>query len=77
VLAQFFKHPNPEVVASAIEAAVELGESSLLPDLQKLKSDKRNVQLPDDETQSSIGLLASEAIHLLRELSDGDKGHGR
>jgi HEAT repeat protein len=73
VLARFLEHRDPDAVAAAIEAVVEIGNPSALPLLEKLLSDSRRVQLEDDagtEGDASIGELASEARSLLvRETS--------
>lgn len=69
---RFLEHPDAEVVAAAIEAAVELDAPELADAIRALESDTRRVQLDEGfeaETQATIGELAEEAIAALdREL---------
>jgi HEAT repeat protein len=68
LLARFLAHPDPDAVASAIEAVVEAGDPSALPLLEPLAGDARRVQLRDDggtESDATIGELAAEARALL------------
>jgi HEAT repeat protein len=73
LLARFLQHRDPDAVAAAIEALVELGDPSAVPLLDKLQTDSRRVQLEDEggtEGDASIGELAVEARGLLtREAS--------
>jgi HEAT repeat protein len=73
LLARFLQHRDPDAVAAAIEALVELGDPSAVPLLDKLQTDSRRVQLEDEggtEGDASIGELAAEARGLLtREAS--------
>lgn len=57
-------HPDPEVVASAIEALAELGDSEAVSLLKPLLKDKRVVELSegDGSYSTSIAELAEEAI---------------
>jgi HEAT repeat protein len=68
LLARFLAHKDPDAVASAIEALVELGDPSVLPLLEPLAGDARRVELEDEggtEGDASIGELVSEARALL------------
>lgn len=64
LIARCLKHTDPEVVASGIEAITELGDDSAVPLLKPLLSDRRVVQLEEDDSSYSttIAELASEAI---------------
>lgn len=69
LLEKFLAHKEAEVVASAIEALVEIGDASAARALEALKKDKREVSVEDDgeEAQSvTIGELALEALTLLK-----------
>ncbi len=69
LLRRFLKHSHPEVVASAIEAALLTGEHELVTALEALRDDKRVVSLEDEEGNEGpptyIGELASEAAAAL------------
>jgi HEAT repeat protein len=70
---RFFDHPNEEVVASAIEAAVELGDPASIQKLAKLEKDTRLVELDEEdddgpEASVTIGELAKEARLMLETL---------
>jgi HEAT repeat protein len=62
-------HPDPEVVASAIEALAELGDPDGVPLLKPLTKDKRVVELSEGDSSYSTSLaeLAEEAIAELSE----------
>jgi HEAT repeat protein len=76
---RFLEHPNEEVVASAIEACVELGDPTSIAKLSRLERDTRLVELDDGETERSseasvtIGELAKEARLLLQSLEPEDR----
>lgn len=75
LLAGFLKHKDPEAVAAAIEAIVEIGDPAAMSLLAPLEKDARQVQLDEDEGENSavsIGDLATEARQLLADL--GAKG---
>ncbi len=75
LLARFLAHADPEAVAGAIEALVELGDPSAAPLLAPLEKDTRTVQLEDDEGEDGkvgLGELATEARQLLMGAPDGD-----
>ena len=66
------RHADPDAVAAAIEALVELHDGSLLSSLEPLKNDKRMVQMADEDsdqriTEITVGELAKEAIALLSD----------
>jgi HEAT repeat protein len=68
LLAQFLKHRDPDAVASAIEALVEIGDPTALPLLDPLARDARRVELEDDggtDGDASIAELVAEARTLL------------
>jgi HEAT repeat protein len=71
---RFFEHPNEEVVAAGIEAAVEVGDPASVPKLVRLEEDTRLVELDqedsEDEAEGSvtIGELAKEARLMLETL---------
>jgi HEAT repeat protein len=73
LLGRFLQHADPEAVAAAIEALVELGDPSVASMLTPLEHDKRVAQLEDEEGEEgkiTIGELASEARTLLAEIDD-------
>jgi hypothetical protein len=65
-------HPSEEVVAAAIEAAVEVGDPASVPKLARLEQDGRLVELDDEEDDVegtvTIGELAKEARLMLETL---------
>jgi HEAT repeat protein len=68
LLARFLAHRDPDAVAAAIEALVEIGDPSAIPLLDSLAADPRRVQLEDEggtEGDASIGELVAEAVVLL------------
>lgn len=76
---RFLEHANEEVVAAAIEACVELGDSSSVAKLAKLERDTRLVELDDEgeedrgaDASVTIGELAKEARLLLQSLEPED-----
>lgn len=87
LIGRFLAHRDAEVVAAAIEAAVELGDPSLAKHLGRLEKDKRLVELTEEDddgddspdagttpTKITIGELAAEAIGLLEERGNGADG---
>jgi len=64
LLEQFMKHEQAKVVAAGIEASVLLMDPDILPALQTLVGDAREVTVEDyeDETTATVGQLATEAI---------------
>jgi HEAT repeat protein len=71
LLGSFLGLARAEVVASAIEALVELGDPSAIPMLRAIASDTRTVELEDDSEAVSLGVLAEEACEILEEAEEG------
>ncbi len=72
LFAKLLAHPDPEVVASTIEAAVDRGDPGVERDLARLVDDTRRVSMDDeagDVDTVALGQLAREA---LAELSGDD-----
>lgn len=66
LIKRFLAHEEGEVVASAIEAIMSLGDPAGVELLQPLTEDEREVELDDTEGESAtIGDLALEAISAL------------
>lgn len=67
LIARCLSHEDPEVVASAIEALAELGDSDAVSLLQPLTRDQRVVELSEGDASYSTTLseLALEAINEL------------
>ncbi|MEO0322394.1 MAG: HEAT repeat domain-containing protein [Myxococcota bacterium] len=67
LLKGFLAHPDAAVVAAAVESAAVLGDPALVPALEALQDDPRDVTVADfeEETSASIGELAREALSLL------------
>jgi hypothetical protein len=77
LLGRFLRHADPEAVAAAIEALVEVGDPSVASLLAPLEKDTRAVQLEDDEGEEgkvTIGELAAEARALLGEMEGARSG---
>jgi hypothetical protein len=71
LLGLFLQHKDPEAVAAAIEALVEVGDPAAAQMLAPLASDTRVVQLEDDEGEEgkvTLGELATEARELLADI---------
>lgn len=66
-LKRFLQHPASDVVAAAIEAAVELADPSLVPALAELTEDTRDATLEEFEGPITIGELAQHALEALGE----------
>lgn len=65
---RFLAHPDPDAVASAIEALVDSADPSVLPMLEPLAADTRKVQLEDEggtEGEATIAELVAEARSML------------
>jgi HEAT repeat protein len=81
LLGKFLGHADPEAVAAAIEALVEVGDPSAAPLLAPLEKDKRHVQIEEEEGEEgrvTLGELASEARQLLSEIHEAqNEGRGR
>ncbi|NUQ73536.1 MAG: HEAT repeat domain-containing protein [Polyangiaceae bacterium] len=78
LLGMFLAHKDPDAVAAAIEALVEIGDPSAIPLIEKLADDPRMVEIADDggdaTSEVTLGELASEALDLLSPEDDGDFG---
>ncbi len=72
LLRRFLKHPDAEVVAAALEAAVDAHEPELVDALRALVDDERDVTIADfeTETEATIGALASEAVEHFERMED-------
>lgn len=71
LLGRFLQHADADVVASGIEALVELGDPAAIPMLAKLARDPRQVQLEEEEGEGErvgLGELAHEASELLADM---------
>ena len=78
LLKRFLRHSSADVVAAAIEAAVESVEPAVVPELQKLTDDERDVTIADfeSETEATVGALAAEALTFFERLEDLDAETG-
>jgi HEAT repeat protein len=78
LLGLFLAHKDPEAVAAAIEALVEIGDPSGARLLAPLEGDERTVELADEgddaTSEVTLGELAAEALELLQEGAD-DEGN--
>lgn len=75
LLGMFLAHPNAEVVAAGLEAAVMLGDPRMADTFKTLLDDKRLVHVEDEEGEGddvTIGVLAADAISMLE--GGGDEG---
>lgn len=71
LLGRFLSHADPEAVAAAIEALVDMGDAGAASLLGPLTSDARRVSLEDEEGEEgtvTLGELAREAVKLLAEI---------
>ncbi len=69
LLSKFLEHDDPDAVAAAIEALVEVGDPAAVKPLEALLDDERTSVLgeeDDAEAEVAIGDLAGEAISLLK-----------
>lgn len=75
LLARFLQHPDPDAVAAAIEAFVELGDPSAARLIEPLTKDQRTVEVGDEGEEAAdvtIGELAEEALELLEGLEEDE-----
>ena len=72
LLKRFLRHPDAEVVAAAIEAAVDSAEAGVVPVLEELVDDPRDVTMADfeTETEATVGELAAEALEVFERMED-------
>jgi HEAT repeat protein len=72
----FLHHKDPDAVAAAIEALVDLGDGGAKKHLEALRKDDRVVELADEgdgeTSEVSLGELAEEAIGMLEAMGDDD-----
>lgn len=78
LLSQFLTHQDPDAVAAAIEALVEVGDPAAAQKIAPLVGDTRTVELAEGEEdrteEVTLGELAEEAISLLEDVEDeGDE----
>jgi HEAT repeat protein len=77
LMAQFIGHRDPDAVAAAIEALVEIGDPAGARLLAPLDGDDRTVELSDDGDEATseitLGELAAEALELLGEGGDDEE----
>lgn len=73
LLARFLLLDDADAVAAAIESLVEIGDPRAVKDLEKLKNDRREVDLDEgDALSATIGDLAEDAINELSAPREGD-----
>ncbi len=67
LIRRFLEHPNPDVIAAAIEAAAQLQDPDAIEDLEPFLGDVRQVIIEDfeEETKTTLGELAAEALEML------------
>ncbi len=73
LLEQFLAHEDPDAVAAAIEVAVEVGEPSIAAFIEKLKDDKRTVEMSDeneDTAEVTIAELAADALSIFEAMAE-------
>lgn len=68
LLARFLRHPDAEVVASAVEGLSELGDPAAVKDLEPLRDDPRSIELDeeDGDISATLGDLVTETIESLQ-----------
>lgn len=78
LLEKFLGHADPDAVAAAIEASLEIGDPSVCRALERLATDQRVVEMGDDggdtATEVTLGELATEALSLLEPMDDEGEG---
>lgn len=64
LIGRFLAHPKAEVIASAMEALVAMGDPGAIPMLEKFADDKRVVTIEDyeEEMTTTLGDLAEECV---------------
>lgn len=81
LLGQFLAHKDPDAVAAAIEALVEIGDPAAAKMLERLKDDTRTVEIADDggdaTSEVTIGELVYEALDLLEPSDEEEDGDGK
>jgi hypothetical protein len=69
IVARFLDATNPQVVAAALEAMVEVGDEDSFSEIETLLNDSREVELEeetDDSSTVTIGQLAREALDMIQ-----------
>ena len=68
LIRRFLDQPSAEVVAAAIEALAQLRDPESISDLERFLNDSRVVTNEDfeDETKTTLGELAADALEILR-----------
>jgi HEAT repeat protein len=74
LIRRFLDHPSSDVVAAAIEALAQLRDPEAVADLERFISDSRIVTIEDfeDETKTTLGELAKDALEMLGYAPGGD-----
>lgn len=74
LIRRFLDHPSSDVVAAAIEALAQLRDPEAVADLERFVSDSRIVTIEDfeDETKTTLGELAKDALEMLGYAPGGD-----
>ena len=74
LIRRFLDHPIADVAAAAIEALAQLQDPEAVADLQRFVGDARVVTIEDfeDETKTSLGELAEDALTMLGLRLDGE-----
>lgn len=77
LIEMFLRHADADAVAAAIEVSADIGDPALVKHLEKLKNDKRTVDMAEEDTEEpsevTLGELAAEAIGLLTGEGDEDE----
>ena len=74
LIARFLAHPKAEIVASAVEAIVERADPSAVPQLKKLRGDRREVTMPELEDEKvTLGDLVEDALAFFEEALGEDE----
>jgi len=74
LIRRFLDHPSADVVAAAIESLAQLDDPQAVSDLEPFVNDARIVVMEDfeDETKTTVGELAREALEMLGVRADGE-----
>jgi len=74
LIRRFLDHPSADVVAAAIESLAQLDDPHAVSDLEPFVNDARIVVMEDfeDETKTTVGELAREALEMLGVRADGE-----
>lgn len=70
IVARLLAHPSADVVAAAVQGLAQLGDPSVVPQLEALQADTRRVVEEDEEGETvefTLGDLAKECAETLRE----------